>query len=138
MSVKVAFSFCIPCGLKLIHSRAGLPVPHPPAALPGETMLSPSQGWSLKLAICWGFCPGPRGLQTVLCSVVLRRKKKCLLSKLQGNNLLQPCVEALAGGKPMHYLPSWMPLLDDPRLLQSITAPGRQLVWGPPPALAGL
>lgn len=41
MSVNVAFYFHVPSGLGLIHSRGNrgdLPVPHSPAALPGESM----------------------------------------------------------------------------------------------------
>lgn len=63
---------------------------------------------------------------------------QCLLSNLQGNDVLQPCFEALARGKPTHHLPSWVPLLSDPKLLQNITAPGKQPVWDPPAALAGV
>lgn len=38
----------------------------------------------------------------------------------------------------MHYLPSWVPLLGDPKLLPNITTAGRQLCGTPPAALAGV
>ncbi|KAM9638327.1 LOW QUALITY PROTEIN: ovochymase-1 [Morphnus guianensis] len=92
--------------------------------------------WGSSTHLAGGFVLAPESLQP--CSRVLGRRKQCLLSNLQGNDLLQPSFEALAGDKPMHYLPSRVPLLGDPKLLQNITTAGRQLCGTPPATLAGV
>lgn len=95
------------------------PMPKHTLLLPGLVAHASSQLRAL---------PWPLKASSLVVEHLGEESSVCLPDHLR-SGLFQPCfgalVSVLVGGTPMHYLPSSVSLLGDPKLLQDITDPGR-------------